>query len=224
MRRGFFITFEGTEGTGKSTQAALLGEELLRRGEEVVLTREPGGTRLGRELRKILLGLSYADLSALAELFLYLADRAQHMNEVVFPALGAGKTVICDRFGDATVAYQGFGRGIPQETIEMLNRTATAGRIPDLSFLLDLQDVGAGLARAIQRDTEAGTTGREDRFEREELEFHRRVRDGYRAVAEGDPRRFTVLSAALPVEELRRRVLDRTLDVLRHRAGGGGGS
>jgi dTMP kinase len=214
VRRGLFITFEGTEGTGKSTQAALLEEELRSRGETVVLTREPGGTPLGRELRAILLGLSHADLSAKAELFLYMADRAQHMEKVIAPSLSGGAIVICDRFTDATAAYQGFGRGLEPSTIETLNHAATSGRLPDLTFLLDLQDVSAGLERAMERNADEGTSGVEDRFEREALDFHRRVRDGYRAIAEANPERFTVLSAALSVEELRRRILGRVLEIL----------
>jgi dTMP kinase len=223
MEEGFFITFEGTEGTGKSTQAALLGKELRRRGRGVVLTREPGGTRLGEELRKILLGLTYEGLSAMSELFLYMADRAQHMAEVIIPSLQEGKIVICDRFTDATVAYQGFGRGISRERIGALNREATSGKFPDLTLLLDLQDVTAGLRRAMKRNAEEGLEGSEDRFEREETAFHCRVRDGYRSVAEGEPGRFAVFSAALPVDELHQRILGRVLQVLPPQEGHAGG-
>lgn len=214
MNRGFFITLEGTEGTGKSTQAGLLGEELNRRGKNVVLTREPGGTKLGENLRGILLGHTHAGLSARAELFLYMADRAQHVDEVIAPALEEGKIVICDRFIDATVAYQGFGRGLARETIEFLNREATSGRVPDLTLLLETPDVEAGLARALKRNSEDGTSGREDRFEREETEFHRRVQEGYRKVAGDDPRRFVLFSAALSIEELQNRILERVLAAL----------
>ena len=214
MRQGFLITFEGTEGTGKSTQAALLEEELLRRGKNVVLTREPGGTKLGEDLRAILLGHSHAGLSAGAELFLYMADRAQHVDEIVAPALADGKIVICDRFVDATVAYQGFGRGLARKTIDLLNREATSGRMPDLTLLLDMQKVEGALARALKRNSEEGTSGREDRFEKEEMDFHRRVQDGYRKVAEEEPRRFTLFSAGLSIEELRNRILARVLEAL----------
>jgi dTMP kinase len=214
MEEGFFISFEGTEGTGKSTQADLLAKELRLQGRGVVLTREPGGTRLGGELRKILLGLTYEDLSVMSELFLYMADRAQHMAEVIIPSLQEGKIVICDRFTDATVAYQGFGRGISRERIEALNREATSGRFPDLTVLLDLQDVTAGLCRALKRNEEKGLAGAEDRFEKEETAFHCRVRDGYRSVAEAEPGRFAVFSAALPVDDLQRRILGRVLQVL----------
>jgi len=214
VRRGLFITFEGTEGTGKSTQAALLEKELRRRGKSVVLTREPGGTKLGEDLRAILLGHSHGGLSACAELFLYMADRAQHVDEIIAPALAEGKIVICDRFVDATVAYQGFGRGLSRETIDLLNREATSGRVPDLTLLLDMQNVESGLARALKRNSEEGTSGREDRFEREEMEFHRRVQDGYRKVAEEEPRRFTLFSATLSIEELRIRILEKVLETL----------
>lgn len=214
VNRGVFITLEGTEGTGKSTQAALLGEELSRLGKNVVLTREPGGTKLGEDLRAILLGHSHAGLSARAELFLYMADRAQHVDEVIAPALAEGKIVICDRFIDATVAYQGFGRGLARETIEFLNREATSGRMPDLTLLLEMPDVEGGLARALKRNSEDGTGGREDRFEREEMAFHRRVQEGYRKVAGDDPRRFAIFSAALSIKELRGRILERVLAAL----------
>lgn len=202
MNRGLFITFEGTEGTGKSTQAALLGETLEREGREVVLTREPGGSALGRKLRTILLGSRKSAPAPLAELFLYAADRAQHMTDVVLPALEAGRVVICDRFADATLAYQGYGRGLDHALIASLNAEATFGRIPDLTLLLDFEEVHLGLERAAGRNRREGVEGVEDRFEREDLDFHRRVRSGYLAIAGSEPERCRVFDAALPVEEL----------------------
>lgn len=214
MGKGFFITFEGTEGTGKSTQAALLGEALHREGRKVIVTREPGGTELGEELRRILLGVRYSDLSPVAELFLYMADRVQHMAATVLPALDADQVVICDRFADATVAYQGYGRGIDRALILSLNAEATLGRPPDLTFLLDFGDVGDGLRRAEDRNRQRGAAGREDRFEREETAFHLRVQRGYRAIAGENPDRFRILPADIPVDDLHGRIMSLLGEVL----------
>lgn len=214
MGKGFFITFEGTEGTGKSTQAALLGEALRRDGRRVVVTREPGGTELGEELRRILLGVRYGNLAPVAELFLYMADRVQHMAQTVLPALDADGVVICDRFADATVAYQGYGRGIDRDLILSLNAEATLGRAPDLTILLDFGDVGEGLRRAEDRNRRRGAAGKEDRFEREEAAFHQRVQKGYRAIAGENPDRFRILPADTPVEDLHGRILSLLSGVL----------
>lgn len=214
MGKGFFITFEGTEGTGKSTQAALLGEALRRDGRRVVVTREPGGTELGEELRRILLGVRYGNLAPVAELFLYMADRVQHMAQTVLPTLDADGVVICDRFADATVAYQGYGRGIDRDLILSLNAEATLGRAPDLTILLDFGDVGEGLRRAEDRNRRRGAAGKEDRFEREEAAFHQRVQKGYRAIAGENPDRFRILPADTPVEDLHGRILSLLSGVL----------
>jgi len=207
MARGFFITFEGTEGTGKSTQAALLAEDLRREGRRVVVTREPGGTRLGEELRRILLGDSFDELAPTAELFIYMADRAQHVAQIILPALDDGKVVICDRFADATVAYQGQGRGLRREVIESLNAEAARGLVPDLTILLDFEDVAEGLGRAAERNRRAGKSGSEDRFEREEVDFHRRVQQGYRSLAKADPARYRALPANLALEDLHGQIM-----------------
>lgn len=214
VKRGFFITFEGTEGTGKSTQVDMLSRELCRRGRRVVTTREPGGTRLGRELRSLLLGLDFAGLSPGAELFLYMADRAQHMAETVKPALDEDQIVVCDRFADATVAYQGFGRGISRDFIVELNREATFGRSPDLTILLDLEDVAAGLQRAVRRNRKKGTDELEDRIEAEEIDFHMRVREGYMALAAAEPERFRVFPAGRPPEQLHKLIAACVQEVL----------
>jgi dTMP kinase len=206
--RGLFITFEGTEGTGKSTQLRLLADDLRAAGRRVTLTREPGGTSFGRTLRGMLLDPGAASITPLAELFLYLADRAQHAREVVTPALERGEWVLCDRFADATVAYQGHGRGLDAGFIREACDRAAAGLVPDLTLLLDFDDVSEGIGRARRRQQGDGTAGVEDRFEHEDLAFHRRVRDGYRALAEAEPGRIRLLPAALPAEDLHRRVLD----------------
>lgn len=223
MKKGFFITFEGVEGTGKSTQAALLGKALHQAGHRVVQTREPGGTRLGVELRKILLGVGYSEISPSAELFLYMADRAQHMAEVVSPALEERMIVVCDRFTDATVAYQGFGRGISRERIHLLNDEATSHRRPDLTVLLEVKDVAEGLRRAVERNLREGLEGREDRFEKEQLEFHLRVQTGYRFLAASDPSRFRVISSEGPVEEVHRKIRAAVEEALAGLGAGEGG-
>jgi len=217
LEEGLFITLEGTEGTGKSTQAALLGEALEEEGRQVLVTRQPGGTGLGGELRRILLGFRHSALDPLAELFLYMADRTQHMAEIVLPALSDGEIVICDRFADATLAYQGYGRGLSSELITGRNSEATFGRMPDLTILLDFDDVKKGLSRAVDRNEKEGTDGVEDRFEREAVDFHLAVQRGYRALAAADPGRWRVLPADLSVVELQVRIFGAVRDLLGER-------
>lgn len=173
-----FITFEGIEGCGKSTQCRLLGEYLEGSGRRVRLTREPGGSELGKTLRAILLDTSTTDLAFAAELFLYLADRAQHMHQLIRPALTCGETVICDRFADSTVVYQGYGRGLDPKQVHAFNDVAVGGRWPDLTLLIDLP-VETGLQRALARNLASGETTKEGRFEAEDVAFHTRVREGY---------------------------------------------
>ncbi len=189
-----FITFEGIEGSGKSTQIALLARRLQAAGRTVVATRQPGGCELGKTLRAILLSLETRDLDSRAELFLYLADRAQHVAEVIRPARDAGHVVLCDRFADSTVAYQGYGRGLDVSLLASLNEVAVGGTWPRLTVLLDL-DPGQGLGRARERNRNAGTDNAEGRFEAEHLDFHRRVREGYLALARLHPGRFVTIDA-----------------------------
>ena len=189
-----FVTFEGVEGSGKSTQMTRLCAALEAAGRTVCLTRQPGGCALGQTLRGILLSQKTAGLDDRAELFLYLADRAQHVAEVIRPALAAGQVVVCDRYTDSTVAYQGYGRGLDTTLLQNLNAVA-AGVVPDLTVLLDL-DPAIGLTRATSRNAAAGTAEAEGRFEAERLEFHERVRAGYRALAAAEPTRFAVIDAA----------------------------
>lgn len=199
-----FLTFEGGEGSGKTTQIQLLAEVLQKRGLPCVLTREPGGTDIGIEIRKILLDGKNRHLGPLAELMLYAADRAQHLDETIRPALRAGKTVLCDRFADATVAYQGFGRGLDLQLISELNELATGGLKPVRTFLLDLP-VEIGLARAKARLARQKSS--EGRFEAEALAFHEKVRQGYLRLALEEPERFRVLDATLEVEAIHRKLL-----------------
>lgn len=193
MNGGRFLTFEGIEGAGKSTLAGALAAVLRERGEEVVQTFEPGATALGRRLRELLLHQTDTAIDARAELFLYLADRAQHVEAVIRPALEREAWVLCDRFTDATVAYQGYGRGLDREQLEPACSWA-AGLEPHRTFLLDLE-VSRGLARA-------GRVGAHDRIEREAAVFHERVRSGYLAIAAAEPHRVRVLDGDRSPEEL----------------------
>ncbi|MFQ5735337.1 MAG: dTMP kinase [Thermodesulfobacteriota bacterium] len=175
---GLFITFEGIEGSGKSTQMGLLKEYIESRGARVVAVREPGGTGVGERVRSILLNSGGEPMGPLAELFLYEACRAELVKDVIRPALEGGATVICDRFTDSTIAYQGYGRGLDIEAIRTLNRLAAGGLSPDVTILLDC-DVEQGLGRALGRIEAATGADKEDRFEREDVAFHRRVREGF---------------------------------------------
>lgn len=189
-----FITFEGIEGCGKSTQIALLAASLQQAGQRVLLTREPGGCPIADQIRGVLLDAANTALVPMAELMLYAASRSQHLTEVVGPALAEGTIVLCDRFSDATRAYQSFGRGIDRQTIETLNNLACDGISPDLTVLLDCP-VETGLGRARQR-IESTSGPREERFELESLAFHQRVRDGYLQLAAEEPGRFVIVDAA----------------------------
>ena len=197
---GFFITFEGVEGCGKTTQIKLLAELLAARGISAVLTREPGGCKIADKIRAILLDAENSALSPLAELMLYAAARAQHVTEVISPALEAGKIVLCDRFCDATVAYQSFGRGIDRSVIDSLNKHACQGVSPDLTVLFDC-DPSIGLERAHRR-IEATSGPREERFELEALAFHHRVRSGYLYLAKEEPCRFIIIDSSETIEDI----------------------
>jgi len=191
---GFFITFEGIEGCGKTTQLRLLKERLQATGEKVTATREPGGCPIADQMRAILLDAGNAAITPLSELLLYAAARAQHVREVIVPALERGEIVLCDRFTDATIAYQGHGRGLDLATIAELNRLATGGVEPELTLLIDCP-VEIGLARALAR-IEAGSGAREERFELENVRFHERVRQGYLVLTESFPGRFLVIDGS----------------------------
>jgi len=185
---GLFITFEGGEGCGKSTQARALWKNLRQRNIPVIITHEPGGTILGAEIRKSVKRKRERSISPEAELLLFAASRAQLITEVIRPALKEGKTVICDRFGYSTVAYQGYGRGLSLDIIGMVNSLATQNLKPDIVVLLDLLSE-EGLARK---------QGLKDTFELEELSFHRRVREGYLRAAAAEPDHWLVIDASLP--------------------------
>ena len=189
-----FITFEGIEGAGKSTQIAMTESWLRGLGRDVLITRQPGGCSMGLELRRILLDARNTHLDPTAELFLYLADRAQHVAEVIRPALAAGRDVLCDRYHDSTVAYQGFGRGLDVKRLTELGRVATGCLSPDVTVLLDLP-VAEGLTRARGRNIASGASQAEGRFEALEMDFHQRVRDGFLTLAAREPDRFAMTQA-----------------------------
>ncbi len=201
-----FITFEGGDGTGKTTQIQTLEKYLHELKRACVVTREPGGTALGRLIRKVLLEVGESEIAASTELFLYLADRAQHVNEIVRPAIESGITVLCDRFTDSTLAYQGYGRGLDLIWLRRLNETAGGGMSPDLTLLFDCP-VEIGLARTAQRRAQSKSDRpQEDRFEREKLEFHERVRQGFLELARAEPGRFRVIDASGSIEQVTEQV------------------
>jgi dTMP kinase len=203
---GFFITFEGIEGCGKTTQIGHLAAHLKEKRLPILLTREPGGTAIGDRIRQILLSSENSLMEPEAEYFLYAAARAQHVSQVILPALQEGKTVLCDRFADATVAYQGYGRGLKREWIEEVHGRFLKGLKPNLTFLLDLP-VEEGLRRAWKRMENQAV--KEDRFEKEALAFHRRVREGYLFLAGKEPERIVVLDGMKDEQSLRREIVAR---------------
>lgn len=191
-----FLTVEGVEGSGKSTLLAALAKRMEAGGKAVLRTREPGGCPLGAQIRPLLLHADWKP-DPKAELFLFLADRAQHVIEVIRPALAAGIQVLCDRYADSTIAYQGYGRGMDVEWLHRLNDFATGGLWPDLTLVLDLP-AETGLLRATRRNTDLGLDQAEGRFEAESLAFHERIRQGFLDRARRYPKRFRVLDATLP--------------------------
>lgn len=201
-----FITFEGIEGSGKSTALDRLCVELDRRNRPFLRTREPGGSELGKKLRAFLLD-TRSDIVPTAELFLYLADRAQHVERVVRPALEAGAVVLSDRFADSTIVYQGWGRGLPVDTLVRLNDVAVSGLWPDRTLLFDLEPQ-TGLRRAVERNRSLGLSQAEGRFEAEELAFHQRIREGYLKRAGECPERFRIIDASADADTVFARVLD----------------
>ena len=186
-----FITFEGVEGSGKTTQIQRLKKYLTQKRIPCKVTREPGGSSIGEKIRKVLLNPDHREMLPMSELLLYEAARAQHVKGVIEPFLKKGGVVLCDRFSDATVAYQGYGRGIDLKWIERLNHLSSQGIRPNVTFLLDCPS-DLGLKRALQRNR-ALKQEKEGRFEREEIQFHRRVRKGYLEIAKGEPRRVKVI-------------------------------
>ena len=196
VKRGYFITFEGADGCGKTTQLELLAQYLKEKNKEVIITREPGARGLGEKIREILLNYD-GEVSDRCESFLFLADRAQHIDMIVNPAVKAGKIVLCDRHIDSSVAYQGYGRGLDVEQIDRLNMLATNGKRPDLTLVFDI-DVETSMKRV----------GKEkDRMESAGVEFFNRVREGYLELAKQEPERICVLDATKSIDEIHKEVV-----------------
>jgi len=200
LKTGIFISFEGIEGSGKSTQAKMLASALTAAGVQVVATHEPGGTLISDRIRALLLDPEHTDMDATTELLLYAAARAQHLAQKIRPALAQGAVVICDRFSDSTVAYQGFGRGIARELLDAVDTVATGRLRPHLTILCDL-DVRQGLER--NRNAQKC-----DRLELETVDFHEKVRAGFLSLAHDDPARFHIVNAAQPPDVLASEILE----------------
>ena len=206
MNKGHLISFEGLDGAGKTTQIALLEQWLLSRQVSYVLTREPGGTPLGIEIRQLLLHRPDLQITPLAEAFLFQADRAQHFAQLILPALAEGKLVITDRCFDASIAYQGYARGVGVELVERLSMLATQGHVPDLTILLDLdpsqvhERTDGSRDKSVQREEQT-------RFDVEAEDFHRRVQEGFRLLARTHPERIKVVDASRTPEEIHREIV-----------------
>ncbi len=214
--QGILITFEGLDGCGKSTQLAREAERLRKLGREVVVTSEPGGTVIGRQIREIVLNSASGPLAPATELALMFAARAQHLSQVIGPAIKAGQIVLCDRFTDSTIAYQGYGRGIPLGDIDDLNRIICNNACPDLTLFLDI-DPELAAARTVSRNRAAFQ--KNTRFEEEGLEFFRRVRQGYYEIAKSDPGRVHIVDGRGAETDVARRVTLSVDDFLRVRTG-----
>lgn len=209
---GLFITLEGLEGAGKSTQAKMLADKLTEAGYPVTLVREPGGTHVGEAIRGLLADSQYDDMSPLTEVFLFAASRTQLVQQVIRPKLGEGTIVICDRFFDATLAYQGYGRGVHPTQIREISDICSWGVRPDVTFLLDIEPAH-GLARVRTRSVE--TLTKLDRFETLDLAFFEKVREGYLSIAQEEPFRFRVLDAGGGVDEMSSKLFDLAMDVVK---------
>lgn len=206
-KKGVFITFEGVEGSGKTTQMNMLHAHLIRMNVEVVATHEPGGTRLGEEIRRILLNPAFKEMHPLTETVLYAADRAQHVYEVIKPALDAGKVVLCDRYIDSTLAYQGVARRVGLEGVRNLNEWITDDLYPDLTFLLEIP-YRVGLKRLEKRKSGL------DRMEGQPESFHEQVQEAYRTLAKFFPHRYVVLNGADKAENIHHRVMEEVMKIL----------
>lgn len=213
LTRGLFITFEGPEGCGKTTHARRLFKELTSSGHKAVFTAEPGGTPLGRRIREILLEREDIDFNPCAELFLFETDRAQHVTEVIIPALEEHKVVVCDRFNTATFAYQGYGLGMDTEEVKAIDAIATKGINPDLTILLDI-DAEEGLKRA-------GSERTADKMEKRSKEFHEKVRQGYLELAKKEPDKFRVVDSGKDVETVHKLVRKEVYDFIERYTGTG---
>jgi len=205
--RGKFITVEGTDGAGKSTQMDMLIKYLEEKGIEVVVTREPGGTKISERLREIILDAENKEMTDVTEAMLYAASRAQHVEEKIIPALEEGKFVICDRFVDSSVVYQGYARGLDMEMIESINKYAVCGLVPDITLFFDITPE-AGIARKKNMH-------RLDRIEQEKMDFHYKVYNGYKALCEKYPERIKRINAENDIETVHKDVLEAVNEILK---------
>jgi len=196
-----FITLEGPEGSGKSSHIAPLAEELRQRGYDVVITREPGGTPIGDEIREVILSLKNTDMHATTEILLFQAGRAQHVHQLIIPSLEAGKIVLCDRYADSTLAYQGYGHQTDLGKLSQMIEFATGGLQPDLTLLLDV-DVSVGLSRRSSAEDDSW-----NRLDAKAKDFHQRVRDGYHRMVSQQPERWVVIDAGQPLEKVQADIL-----------------
>jgi dTMP kinase len=201
-----FISFEGIEGSGKTTHARRTVRFLQGKGHDCVITREPGGTRIGEKIRAILLDPLNKEMDPLTELLLYTADRAQHIKAFIQPLLAEGKTVLCDRYYDATMAYQGFARGLDIALIEKIHQLLFEDLKPDMTLLLDLP-AEIGLSRAWKQIKKGNRVSEETRFEEETLSFHRKVREGYLELSSHEPERFRVIDASKDEDEVQEEII-----------------
>lgn len=217
MEQGIFITFEGIEGSGKSTQLRHFAELVSSTGREIVVTKEPGGTPLSDRIRAVLLDPQERGMDPLTEMFLLAASRRQHVVEVIRPALDRGAFVLCDRYTDATLAYQGFGRLLNLDVLRELNDLATDRLYPEVTFVFDLSE-SIGVERARARNATSAALQNESRIDGEEMVFHRRVREGYLALAATDRERYLVVDASGSIEDVAGRVKQRWNE--RRRGGG----
>ena len=205
MKKGLFLTIEGPDGSGKSTQIGFITEFLQSRGYETVLTREPGGTQIGEKIRDIILDKENREMDSMTETMLYAASRAQHVAQIIKPALEAGKAVICDRFVDSSIAYQGYGRKLG-DSVTYINEYAIMGCVPDITFLMKIPP---------DRSMDRITSGSRDRLELEKMEFHRRVYEGYMELEKLYPARITGIDAVRSIEEIKEEIhkhLERLLE------------
>ena len=213
---GLFIVFEGIEGCGKTTQISRAGDFLKQQNLPFIITREPGGTPIGDEIRKILLSSKNTDIIPLTELLLYTASKVQHLQQIINPALNSGTMVLCDRFFDATVAYQGYGEGILLPLIEKVHSMFLPDLAPDLTILLDCS-AELGLNRSRRRIRLEGKEQAEGRFEDKELTFHERVREGYLQLARREPERFRIVDAGLSVDKVHEKICSCITEKLREK-------
>lgn len=211
-KRGFFIVFEGGEGSGKSIQVEILASHLREDGHAVTVTREPGGTRIGEQIRAITHNSENVDLDAVTEAYLMAASRAQHVRELIEPALEAGKVVVCDRFVDSNIAYQGYGRKLGEDTIHDLNKLAVDGALPDIVIILDVPP-SVGLDRRIK------SVKVKDRLDLQQKDFYDRVYQGYLALAKKDPERYVIIDSARSIEDVAMHVWKTVQEALNKRNG-----